>query len=388
MNCCDEFERYYGVNPDGEVFCPYRICPLGAHTDHNHGLVTGFALNEGVTVAYSACESGMITVKSAQFDTEEKWSIDSVPEIKQNDWADYLRGTTAELKKEHTLFCGLRVFINGSFASGGLSSSAAVTLAFLNALCRVNNINLDENGYIRTAQNAERNYVGVMCGTLDQSCEMLCRKDKLLFLDTLDGSYENIDAGKGMKQFEAGIFFSGSGHKLAGSKYNMRADELKSAAYLLKAFAGIEYGRFEETFMRDVDRDVFESYKNRLPDSFRKRAEHWFGECERVKSGIRAWKDGDIGRFGELVNQSGRSSIELWETGSEELTALTEILSHTDGVYGARFSGAGFGGCCIALTDTSKREEISFNVKKEYSRLFPQSELSVTFCKSGDGMKI
>ncbi|MBQ6264816.1 MAG: GHMP kinase [Clostridia bacterium] len=388
MSCSDEFEKYFGCEPDGEVFCPYRVCPLGAHTDHNLGLVTGFALDKGITIAFSVCADGVIAVKSTQFETEEKWFVNGTPENRRGDWADYLRGVTVELKKNHTLDYGVNAFIEGSFSPGGLSSSAAVTLAFLNALCRANNIKLNEKEYINTAQNAERNYVGVMCGTLDQSCEILCRKDKLLFLDTLDGSYSLVQAGKNAKPYEIGLFFSGKGHRLVGSKYNSRADELKSAARALGEFAGIMNGDNRETVMRDIDRDVFELYKNRLTVNRRKRAEHWFGECERVKAGVEAWKNGDIERFGSLMNKSGKSSIELWETGSEELTALTEILTHTGGIYGARFSGAGFGGCCIALIDPAKHEEIAFTVKNEYSRLFPQLDFSAAFCESSDGMKI
>ena len=388
MNCADEFERRFASKPDGVVFCPYRICPLGAHTDHNKGLVTGFALDRGISVAYSVCGGSEIKVESAQFEGVNRWDINSVPETKCGDWADYLRGVTLELKKEHTPLCGIIAFIDGDFSPGGLSSSAAVTLAFLNALCRANGITPGAGEYIKMAQTAEREYVGVRCGVLDQSCEVLCRKNRLLFLDTLDSSHSLIQAGHGMKPFEIGIFLSGLGHKLAGSKYNMRADELKSAAYTVKAFAGIEYGKFDETFMRDVDRDVFERYKDRLPDSFRKRAEHWYNECDRVKLGVRTWENGDIESFGGLMNQSGLSSIGLWETGSAELTALTKILQNTDGVYGARFSGAGFGGCCAALTDPGKREEIANKVKSEYSRLFPKLEFSAEFCESGDGMII
>ena len=388
MKCSDEFEKYFGCEPDGEVFCPYRVCPLGAHTDHNRGLVTGFALDKGIGIAFSSQGDGETRVKSTSFEGEKRWNISSVPGSRQGDWADYMRGAAAELKKKHSLVYGLNAFIDGSFSSGGLSSSAAVTLAFLNALCKVNGIKLSEKEYIETAQNAERNYVGVMCGTLDQSCEVLCRKGKLLYLDTLDGSYDLVEAGDNAKPYEIGIFFSGLGHKLAGSKYNMRADELKSAAYAVKAFAGIEYGKFEETVMRDVEKQTFDKYKDRLPESFRKRAEHWFDECERVKKGVEAWRNGDSEAFGSLMNLSGLSSVKLWETGSEELTALTGILQKTDGVYGARFSGAGFGGCCVALTCPGKRDEIAFNVNKEYSRLFPQLEFSAAFCESSDGMKI
>ena len=191
-----------------------------------------------------------------------------------------------------------------------------------------------------------------------------------------------------MKPYEIGIFSSGTGHRLADSKYNVRADELKSAAFSIKAFAGVEQCGFAETYMRDVDRDLFEKYKNHLPDSFGKRAEHWYAECDRVLKGVEAWENGNIDSFGSLMNQSGVSSINLWETGNKELSSLTHILSHTDGVYGARFSGAGFGGCCIAMTDPGEREDITLKVKNEYSRLFPGLEFTAYFCETGDGMKI
>lgn len=388
MTCSDKFEKHFGITPDGEVFCPYRICPLGAHTDHNLGLVSGFALDTGVKIAFSSRDDGEIKVKSAQFGFEHGWNINQTPEIKTGDWADYLRGVTLELKKTYNPEYSINAYIDGAFCPGGLSSSAAVTLAFLNALCRVNHITFSEKEYITAAHNAEHNYVGVKCGTLDQSCEVLCRKNKLLFLDTLDGKYSLIEAKKEMKPYEIGIFSSGTGHRLANSKYNVRADELKSAAFSIKAFAGIEQCGFAETYMRDVDRDLFEKYKNHLPDSFGKRAEHWYAECDRVLKGVEAWENGNIDSFGSLMNQSGVSSINLWETGNEELSSLTHILSHTDGVYGARFSGAGFGGCCIAMTDPGEREDITLKVKNEYSRLFPDLEFTAYFCETGDGMKI
>ena len=108
MKCSDEFEKYFGYEPDGEVFCPYRVCPLGAHTDHNRGLVTGFALDKGIGIAFSSREDGETRVKSTSFEGEKCWNISSVPGSRQGDWADYLRGAAAELKNKHSLVYGAK----------------------------------------------------------------------------------------------------------------------------------------------------------------------------------------------------------------------------------------------------------------------------------------
>ena len=243
---------------------------------------------------------------------------------------------------------------------------------------------------IQFSLEAENLYVGVACGKLDMSCEIYCKKHHLLHMDFLDDSFELIPRNPQMKPYRIGIFFSGVERTLAGSKFNMRVDELRSAAYALRAFAGLEYGKFSETNMRDVPYEVFEQYKDRLPETWRRRAAHWFSEQERVERGAEAWRRGDIETFGQCVFESGRSSIEQWETGSPELKKLYEIMTDTDGIYGGRFSGAGFKGCCMAIIDPDKRETITEKVTREYLKEFPQLEgkFSIHYCHSANGAQI
>ena len=388
MNCIEKFESIYGKEPEAMAFCPYRVCPIGAHSDHNFGKVTGLAIDKGIHIAYRPKQNGVVEMTSLQFPKRAQWHISAVPKQKENDWADHLRGATIMLAQKHPLKVGLCGVIEGTLPIGGLSSSAAVILAFLSALCKVNNIQLSPQEMVQTALAAENQYVGVSCGTLDQSCEVYCRKDHLLYLDTLDNSYELIPTSPAMKPYKIAIFFSGLERSLIGSKYNMRVDECWSAAYALKAYAGMEYGKFGQSVLREVPYEVYQQYKDRLPESFAKRAEHWYTEFSRVERGAEAWRRGDIEEYGRLSFESGRSSIYNWESGSPQMIELYEIMTQTDGIYGGRFSGAGFKGCCVGLIDPAYEESVTENVTRAYLKTFPELEgkFSVHICESADGV--
>ncbi len=390
MKCQEKFFEIYQKEPAGVAFCPYRVCPIGAHSDHQYGKITGFAIDKGIHIAYAPKQNGVVELSSLQFNKRAQWFIKSVPEEKENDWADYLRGATLLLTQKYHLRVGLCGIIEGSLPIGGLSSSAAVTIAFLSALCKVNGIHLSEMEMILTAQAAENKYVGVSCGKLDQSCEVFAKKNKLLYLDTKDDSYELIPTSEKMKPYKIAIFFSGVERSLAGSKFNMRVDECRSAAYALKAFSGMEYGKFSETYLRDVPYATYLQYKDKLPDNWRKRAEHFYTEFARVEAGAEAWRRGDIEAFGKLSFESGRSSIYNYETGSDELKTLYEIMLKTDGIYGGRFSGAGFKGCCMALIDPAFAESIERKVTDEYLKVFPalKGKFSVHICDTADGVEL
>ena len=193
-----------------------------------------------------------------------------------------------------------------------------------------------------------------------------------------------------MKPYKIAIFFSGIERNLTGTKFNMRVDECKAAAYALKALSGMEYGKFNETYFRDVPYEIFDEYKHQLPLPWRKRAEHWYSEVSRVEKGVEAWRKGDIEEYGRLCFESGSSSIVNWEGGSAELKKLYEIMTETDGIYGGRFSGAGFKGCCMALIDPAFEEKINEKVAREYIKEFPQLEdkFSIHICESADGVKL
>ena len=387
MHCEQQFSTIYGRAPDGISFSPYRICPIGAHSDHNLGKITGFAINAGIHIAFSPKHNGVVEMTSLQFPKRAQWHIKEVGD-KVNDWADYLRGATWALAKKYPLTIGLCGVIEGSMPIGGLSSSAAVILSFLHALCKANGIKLGDQEMIDIAFDAEKNYVGVNVGTLDQSCEVLSRKDHLLYLDCKDNHYELIPTSPAMKPYKFAIFFSGLEHSLAGSKYNMRVDELRAGVYALQAFSGMDYGKFNQANARDVSFEIYQTYKDRLPVPWQKRCEHWYTEFKRVEAGAEAWRRGDIEEYGKLSFQSGWSSIHNWESGAPEQIKLYEIMTETDGIYGGRFSGAGFKGCCMALINPDKAENIAETVEKQYLAAFPEMKGKYCFylCESADGL--
>ena len=386
----EHFTNTYKKEPPYTAFTPYRVCPIGAHSDHQLGKITGLAIDKGIHIAYEPKQNGVVEIKSLQFDKRCQFHVNSVPETKQDDWADYLRGATIALGQKYPLHIGMCGVIDGELPIGGLSSSAAVIITFLTALCQLNDIHISQQEMIQTALKAENNYVGVSCGKLDQSCEVYCKKHHLLYMDMQDDSYELIPRHPDMKPYRIAIFFSGVERTLAGSAFNMRVDECRSAAYALKAYAGLPYGKFNETNLRDVPVEVFHQYKDRLPENWARRAEHWYTEFDRVQKGAEAWRRGDIEEFGRLSFESGKSSIYNWETGSPELKTLYEIMTRTDGIYGGRFSGAGFKGCCMALIDPDFKEPIMEKVTKEYLKEFPQLEgkFSIHYCHSADGVQL
>ena len=152
----------------------------------------------------------------------------------------------------------------------------------------------------------------------------------------------------------------------------------------------MEYGKFSETYLREVPREIYETYKERLPYNWRKRAEHWYTEFDRVERAAEAWRRGDIEEYGRISTESGASSINNWETGSPELKTLYEVIVRQDGVYGGRFSGAGFKGCCMALIDPSYEESIAANVEREYLAVFPQLRGKYLYCgcNTADGVRL
>lgn len=390
MRCEKIYRETYHRDPDGLAFCPYRISPLGAHIDHQYGKINGLALDKGIHMAYAAKQNGVVELQSLNFPKRAQFYVNGIPEEKVGDWADHMRGAAKMLAEKYPLRVGLSAVIEGTLPVGGLSSSAAVIIAFLSALARVNRIALGEWEMIMLAKAAENRYVGVNCGKLDQSCEVLSRRDHLLYMDCRDDSYELIPLNPMMKPFRIAVLFSGLERSLATSAYNLRQDECKAAAYSLLAYAGMDYGKFADARLRDVPADVFETYKDRLPANFRKRAEHYFSEFARAEAGAEAWRRGDLDAYGSLIFESGRSSVENYECGCPELITLYRIMTETEGIYGGRFSGAGFKGCCMALIDPDRSEEIERSVTERYLKVYPAltGKYSFHLCDSADGVRL
>lgn len=374
-----------------QLFSPYRICPLGAHVDHQHGLVTGFAFNSGIDFLFSATESGKVEMASLSFEGLMTFNVQRPVDEKQGNWGDYLRGAVWALQQDFRLEKGVRGIVNGSMPIGGLSSSAALLCGFVMAIDKVNNLGLTRKQVIDYASIAERQYVGLNNGILDQACVVLCEADKLLYLDTETGEHRLIPFGGDSPKplpFKLGIFFSGVTRKLTGTDYNLRVSECKTAAWIMQAYEGEPLKELSDTRLRDVPEEMLEKYSSLMPERFAKRARHFYSECDRVVNGIKAWEAGDIESFGKLVFESCESSMNNYECGSPELIDLYEVMRDTDGIFGGRFSGAGFKGACIALVDPAKLDSIRKTVTEKYLAKYPQykDSFEIFFCDPTNGV--
>lgn len=372
-----------------KLTCPYRVCPLGAHVDHQHGLITGFALDKGITIEYNITEDGSIKIESKNYGGFFTSNVNDITE-KTLSWSDYLTGAIQTLRQKYTLAKGIEGIVYGELPSGGLSSSAAVIIVYILALCHANGIHLTQPELISTAIKEEREYIGVNVGKLDQSCEVYSKANHLLYMDMQDDSTQLIPVSANMPDFELAIIFTGKERQLVGSGYNTRVDECKAAAYALLGLADMEYGRYQDTYLRNVPVGIYGTYGYRLPNNWKKRADHFYSEIQRVKDGVNAWKCGDIEKFGQLVFESGYSSIYSYETGSKELIELYDIARQVKGIYGSRFSGAGFNGCSLAIIDPTCKESIEAEIRERYLAKYPEYKDSffVEFCKTADGVKL
>ena len=385
------------------IFSPYRVCPLGAHVDHQHGLVTGFAINKGVDLWFDIADDGHVHLESKTFEGIVDFDIDKPSQVREMHWGDYARGAKYALKKRFELKRGITGVIQGSLPVGGLSSSAAVLIAYVMAFAKANDITLQPFEVVKIASEAEREYIGLNNGLLDQACIALGKKDQLLFLDCDSNEYRLIPFG-GQQQstensqlsiinsqlpFEIGIFFSGLTRSLVNSDYNLRVYECKTAAWNMLAYTEQPLKTFDKTFLRDIPKATFEKTRIAMPARFARRAEHFYSEYRRVRQGVTAWETGNLKLFGKLSFDSCESSIHNYECGSPELIAIYEIMRSLPGVYGGRFSGAGFKGACIALVDPAHKAEIEKVLTERYLEQFPEYEktFQVFWVKPDDGAR-
>ena len=371
------------------IFSPYRVCPIGAHVDHQHGLVTGFAIDKGVDFWFNVREDSQVNLSSLTFEGEVHFDLARRSEMKEKNWGDYARGAKYALKKRFELIHGIDGVIKGSLPVGGLSSSAAVLIAYVMAFAKANGIRLQPFEVVQIASEAEREYIGLNNGLLDQACIALGRKDGLLFLDCDSNEWRIISRNPKMADFEIGIFFSGLTRSLVNSDYNLRVFECKTAAWNMLAYQNQPLKTFDKTFLRDIPKETFDNTRDMMPLRFAKRAEHFFSEYRRVRQGVTAWETGNLQLFGKLSFDSCESSIHNYECGSPELISIYNIIRSLQGVYGGRFSGAGFKGAVIALVDPSHKDDIERTLTEQYLNEFPEYEqtFKVFWVKPDDGAR-
>ena len=367
------------------VRSPYRACPLGAHVDHQLGAVTGMALDRALLLAFAPRSDRRVALSSHQFEGVVEFDLDGLPSAAAGDWADYARGAAHALRTAgEPLRRGLTGIVSGHDDAGGLSSSAAAGVAYLLALEAANGLDVAPERNIELDRVIENDFIGLDNGILDQSCILLGRRRHLLSLDCKAGRHRAVPLGSDV-DFSVAVLFSGLRIPLTGTDYNRRVDECRQAAAALLRAAGQPVP--ERPVLRDVPADVFDDHHGQLPGPLRRRARHFFTEQERVRRGVEAWRRGDLVQFGRLMSASGRSSVEDYECGNRYLRSAYEILCDCPGVYGARFSGAGFRGCCVALVRPECEEEIARLALERYVEVHPDvvGRAKVYFCRSGDG---
>lgn len=371
------------------IFSPYRVCPLGAHVDHQHGLVTGFAINKGVDLWFNVRDDAKVMLESLSFDGKVEFDIKAPSLVKQHNWGDYARGAKYALKKRFELTRGIEGVIQGSLPVGGLSSSAAVLIAYVMAFAKANSITLKPFEVVKIASEAEREYIGLNNGILDQACIALGKKDGILFLDCDSDEWRIIKRNPAMPEFEIGIFFSGLTRSLVNSDYNLRVFECKTAAWNMLAYKDSPLKPFDKTFLRDIPKSVFEETRDIMPSRFARRAEHFYSEYRRARQGVTAWETGNLQLFGKLSFDSCESSIHNYECGSPELISIYEIMRTLKGVYGGRFSGAGFKGAVIAMVDPKEKQNIERTLTEQYLAKFPEYEntFEIFWVKPDDGAR-
>lgn len=396
---------------------PYRICPLGAHIDHQGGTVTAMTINRGILLGFVPSGDAQVYLQSGQFKGEIRIRVDEVqlpihvsksngmnaakdlckPELEEAKWGNYVRGALYALQKRgNHLEKGITGFICGSegLDSSGLSSSAAVGVAYLLALESANHISVSPAENIEYDRIIENEYFGLRNGILDQSAILLSSRGSLTCINCKTREHKLIKQPKTKAQSAYKILLAFSGLKqalTANPGYNRRVSECQEAARILLKASGSEP---VEPILSNVTQEDYEAHKNKLERNVARRAEHYFSENNRVIKGLEAWACGNIEEFGNLITESGKSSIENYECGCEPLIQLYETLLRAPGVYGARFSGAGFRGCCVALVKPERAQEAADFVRNEYHRLQPDLAMhlehrnEVLICDAGDSARI
>jgi galacturonokinase len=369
------------------VRSPYRICPLGAHIDHQLGRVTALAIDRAVHLAFAPLDEPSLRLRSSSFENELEIDFSEVPAAVPGDWGNYARGAIRALQSRFDLRRGFVGHVTGTFAEGGLSSSAAVGVAYLMALEHVNGLTVLPWERIELDRLIENEYLGLRNGVLDQAAIILSRARQLTVIDCARRSHELIPLPISAPDHAWLIAFSGLHQALVSTGYNRRVGECTEAAAILLAAAGHAE---RQPLLGNVTLEQYAAYGASLDGDLAKRARHFFSESERVDRGIAAWAGGDLHAFGRLMSESGQSSIVNYECGAPPLIDLYEILCETPGVLGARFSGAGFRGCCIALVEAKHAQSAAESVREEYASRQPDlaPDAPVVICRSADGAGI
>ena len=336
---------------------PGRVNLIGEHTDYNDGFVLPMAIDRWTIVAASPNDSDAVDVHSLEFNDQVAIPIDA-PFRRTQSWSDYASGVVAAFLDDHPLDHGINATVGTDGPiGGGLSSSASFELALAQALFADAGIEVNADRLAAIGRRAEHEYVGIRSGPMDQLAVAHGQVDSALFIDcrTLAVTPVALPSGVVIAVMDTGVK-----HSLVSAAYNERRQESEEGVSLLQK-AGLDIRA-----LRDVTPETYARYAHDLPSPIRERVRHVVEENARTKAAVAALGAADVAEVGRLMNKSHESLRDLYEVSIPELDELVVTARVVDGVYGARMTGGGFGGCAIALLDEDAAEYLRDYVTSRY----------------------
>ena len=359
-----EFTDIFEVPGEALFFSPGRVNLIGEHTDYNGGMVFPCAITFGTYAVVSKRTDSCMRLFSNNF--KEKGIIDVALQTlhydKKDDWANYVKGVLYFLQQEgFEIPCGLNILIEGNIPNGaGLSSSASLEVLTGTILKETFQLPISKLDIIKLSQKAENQFVGMNCGIMDQFIIGMGKKDHAIALDT--GTLEYTYAPVQLKQASIVIMNTNKQRGLTDSKYNERRAECEHALSQIQTVVKIKN-------LCDLKETEFEKVQHIITSPVeRRRARHAVLENIRVKKAIAALEKNDIEEFGAWMNASHISLRDDYEVTGIELDTLVESAWNQSGTIGARMTGAGFGGCAIAIVRNDDIEDFTSAVRKEYTQ--------------------
>ncbi|OUQ31030.1 galactokinase [Ligilactobacillus salivarius] len=359
----DKFTEIFGEQAEATFFSPGRINLIGEHTDYNGGHVFPCAISLGTYGAARKREDNKLRFYSANFEDLGiiETSLDDLKYDKKDNWVNYAKGMIYFLKETgHDVDKGMDIFIEGNIPNGsGLSSSASLEMLIGVIAQELFNLDIDRVDLVKLGMETENKFIGVNSGIMDQFAVGMGKQNQAILLDTntLEYSYAPVDMGNNVIV----IMNTNKRRELADSKYNERRSECETAVSELQA-------KLDINTLGELDAQTFDEYAYLIEDENRlKRARHAVWENQRTMQAQAALEEGDLEKFGRLVNASHVSLEHDYEVTGIELDTLAHTAWKQEGVLGARMTGAGFGGCGIAIVDKDKIEAFKENVGKVYT---------------------
>ena len=375
QNLKQSFASYFNSESEIIVRAPGRVNLIGEHTDYNDGFVLPIAIDHAVWLALRPRDDRTVRLFSLDLEADSAFELDSL--TKGSDWIEYPKSIAYELMKAGYELRGFDAVMTGDVPRGaGLSSSAAVELAVARAFAAVSGIEWDAPKMAKLSQKAENEWVGVNCGIMDQMASAACKEGHALFLDCRSLEIQHAPLPQGVSIV---ILDTSTRRGLVGSAYNERRNQCEEAArwFGVKALRDVSVEEFERKTKEEKG----------LSEVSLKRARHIVTENTRVLEAVGVMKAGNVKRLGELFNASHDSLRDDFEVTNDALNIMVDCAREQASCYGARMTGAGFGGCAVALVKEENTAEFVNAVSEAY-RQRSNMEAAVYVCKPSEGASL